>query len=158
MANGKILVVEDDEDLVHMLTYNLGKRGYQTATALDGMAASRVVETEKTGPDPVWTFCFPAWTDGKICKNHSQPPRRIYRRNPDHYAHRSRFLPMTDLKGWRSERMIISPNLFSIKEVMLKVDRFMGRENKRRFSERFKSKGLKAREDRRTDFSGHAVP
>jgi two-component system, OmpR family, alkaline phosphatase synthesis response regulator PhoP len=49
MANAlpalKILLVDDDPDIIELLAYNLSKEGYETASALDGIQA---VETAKT--------------------------------------------------------------------------------------------------------------
>ena len=36
MAKGKILIVEDDRDIVEMVEYNLKEEGYETLSALDG--------------------------------------------------------------------------------------------------------------------------
>ena len=36
MARGKILIVEDDRDIVDLLTYNLEEEGYEIQAALDG--------------------------------------------------------------------------------------------------------------------------
>jgi two-component system, OmpR family, alkaline phosphatase synthesis response regulator PhoP len=41
----KILLVDDDPDIIELLSYNLSKEGYETASALDGIQA---VETAKT--------------------------------------------------------------------------------------------------------------
>ncbi|MBC7885302.1 MAG: response regulator transcription factor [Saprospiraceae bacterium] len=42
--NEKILVVDDEEDILEVLKYNLEKEGYQVKTAADGMAAIAVAE------------------------------------------------------------------------------------------------------------------
>ena len=36
MAKGKILIVEDDRDIVEMVEYNLKEEGYETLSALNG--------------------------------------------------------------------------------------------------------------------------
>jgi two-component system, OmpR family, alkaline phosphatase synthesis response regulator PhoP len=41
----KILLVDDDPDIIELLAYNLSKEGYETASAMDGIQA---VETAKT--------------------------------------------------------------------------------------------------------------
>ena len=48
MPGATVLVVEDDEDLVDMLTYNLDRRGYQTLTALDGILGCELAQRDKT--------------------------------------------------------------------------------------------------------------
>ena len=51
MANAlptpKILLVDDDPDIIELLSYNLNKEGYETASALDGIQAVEVVKTFK---------------------------------------------------------------------------------------------------------------
>ena len=51
MANAlptpKILLVDDDPDIIELLAYNLKKEGYETASALDGIQAVEVAKTFK---------------------------------------------------------------------------------------------------------------
>jgi signal transduction histidine kinase/predicted metal-dependent phosphoesterase TrpH len=44
---GKVLVADDERDLVAMLAYNLGKKGYQISTAYNGFEAWEKIEAEK---------------------------------------------------------------------------------------------------------------
>jgi signal transduction histidine kinase/predicted metal-dependent phosphoesterase TrpH len=46
MAGGKILIVDDEKDLVEMLAYNLGRKGYRTIKAYDGFEAWQKIESE----------------------------------------------------------------------------------------------------------------
>jgi two-component system, OmpR family, alkaline phosphatase synthesis response regulator PhoP len=48
-TNSKILVVDDDPDILEFLTYNLKKEGYEVAEALNGRVALQVAE--KFRPD-----------------------------------------------------------------------------------------------------------
>lgn len=67
MSNTRVLIVEDDEDLVHMLQYNLNRRGYQAIAALNGLSAWQMVEKEK--PDLVLLDIMLPGMDGwQICK------------------------------------------------------------------------------------------
>ncbi len=43
--NYKILVVDDDTDILELLKYNLEKEGYQIKTAIDGITAVKVANT-----------------------------------------------------------------------------------------------------------------
>jgi len=36
MSKGKILIVEDDHDIVEMVEYNMKDEGYETLSALNG--------------------------------------------------------------------------------------------------------------------------
>jgi signal transduction histidine kinase len=47
MAAAKILIVDDEKDLVEMLAYNLSKKGYKTIKAYDGYEAWQKVEAEE---------------------------------------------------------------------------------------------------------------
>lgn len=51
MANAlptpKILLVDDDPDIIELLAYNLKKEGYETASAFDGIEAVEVAKTFK---------------------------------------------------------------------------------------------------------------
>ena len=149
MTKGKILVVEDDEDLVHMLTYNLGKRGYQTAEALDGTAACRIIEAEK--PDLILLDILLPGVDGwQICK--------IVRSHEQEGISDIPIIMLTalgsnedKLKGIEIGADDYIPKPFSIKEVMYKVERLVGRELKKR-SLNAEIEKLITKENRRTDF------
>ena len=49
MADSKVLVVEDDPNLMETLKYNLRKEGYDVVTASDGEQAIEVARREKPG-------------------------------------------------------------------------------------------------------------
>ncbi len=46
-GKGKVLIVDDERDLVEMLAYNLGKKGYQISTAYNGFEAWEKIESGK---------------------------------------------------------------------------------------------------------------
>jgi two-component system alkaline phosphatase synthesis response regulator PhoP len=47
MSKASILVVDDDPEIVTMLSTRLGKRGYQVTTAADGNKALEIAKTQK---------------------------------------------------------------------------------------------------------------
>jgi len=47
MAREKILVVDDERNIVELMKFNLKKEGYEVATAFDGLEAIRVAREEK---------------------------------------------------------------------------------------------------------------
>jgi two-component system alkaline phosphatase synthesis response regulator PhoP len=51
MANQKVLVVDDEEDILELLKFNLSREGYQVTCATSGEQALRLVRSEK--PDLV---------------------------------------------------------------------------------------------------------
>lgn len=44
-AMGKVLIVDDEQDIIDLIEYNLFKAGYETATANDGATAIRIAKT-----------------------------------------------------------------------------------------------------------------
>ncbi len=67
MANNKVLVVEDDANLLETLKYNLRKEGYDVATASDGEQAIEVARREK--PDLiVLDIMLPKLNGFEVCR------------------------------------------------------------------------------------------
>ena len=149
MSNGRVLVVEDDKDLVHMLDYNLSKRGYHTITALNGLAACQLIEEEK--PDLILLdIMLPGLNGWEICG--------IIRSHEHEQISEIPIIMLTalgsvedKLKGIEmgADDYISKP--FSVKEVLLKVDRLIGREIKKKHLDT-EVKKLEAMEAQRTDF------
>ena len=151
MSKGKIMVVEDDEDLVEILTYNITMRGYQSVKALDGIDACRAIEVEV--PDLVLLdIMLPRLTGWQICK--------FIRDHNDGIISETPIIMLTalgsqeeKLKGIEMGADDYIPKPFSVKEVMLKVERLLGREAKKKRLEA-EIERLETREDQRTDFQG----
>jgi two-component system alkaline phosphatase synthesis response regulator PhoP len=67
MSKGKILVVDDEIYIVHILDFSLGMEGYEVVTALDGEQALEKVVTEK--PDLIVLDIMMPKLDGyEVCK------------------------------------------------------------------------------------------
>jgi len=67
MAKGKILVVDDEIYIVHILDFSLGMEGYEVLTALDGEQALEKARAEK--PDLVVLDIMMPKLDGyETCK------------------------------------------------------------------------------------------
>jgi len=65
---GKILVVDDEEALVRLITYNLSKEGFTTRSALDGNQAWEMIREEK--PDLIILDWMLPGRDGlEICRS-----------------------------------------------------------------------------------------
>jgi two-component system alkaline phosphatase synthesis response regulator PhoP len=70
----KILIVDDEQDIVELLSYNLGKEGFATLKAYDGEAALGMVHSEK--PDlMILDLMLPKMNGLDVCK--------AIRRNPE---------------------------------------------------------------------------
>jgi two-component system OmpR family response regulator len=66
-ANNKILIVEDDRNLLDTLKYNLRKEGYKIATAFDGAEALDVARREK--PDLIiLDIMLPKMSGFEVCR------------------------------------------------------------------------------------------
>ncbi len=67
MAKGRILVVDDEIYIVHILDFSLGMEGYDVVTALDGEQALEKARTEK--PDLIVLDIMMPKLDGyETCK------------------------------------------------------------------------------------------
>ena len=67
MAREKILIVEDNEDIVEMIAYNLKKEGYRVSTVLDGEEVIGVVKKDK--PDLIILDLMLPGMDGlEVCR------------------------------------------------------------------------------------------
>ena len=67
MAKGRILVVDDEIYIVHILDFSLGMEGYEVLTALDGEQALEKARAEK--PDLIVLDIMMPKLDGyEVCK------------------------------------------------------------------------------------------
>ena len=67
MAKGKILVVDDEIYIVHILDFSLGMEGYEVVTALDGEQALERLQSDK--PDLIVLDIMMPKLDGyEVCK------------------------------------------------------------------------------------------
>lgn len=73
MAKGRILVVDDEIYIVHILDFSLGMEGYEVITALDGELALEKARTEK--PDLIVLDIMMPKLDGyETCKRLKADP------------------------------------------------------------------------------------
>ncbi len=73
MAKGKILVVDDEIYIVHILDFSLGMEGYEVVTALDGEQALEKARSEK--PDLIVLDIMMPKLDGyETCKRLKADP------------------------------------------------------------------------------------
>ncbi len=130
MGNGKVLIVEDDEDLAYMLEYNLSKRGYHSITALNGRVACSLIEKER--PDLILLdILLPDVNGWQICE--------IVRKSDQDEISEIPIIMLTALGSPEEKLQGIElgaddyiPKPFSIKEVLLKIDRLIERETKKK--------------------------
>jgi two-component system phosphate regulon response regulator PhoB len=74
VAGEKILVVEDEEDVLELIRYNLGKNGYKVDTAMSGEEALR--KALRTTPDLILLDLMLPAVDGlEVCRTVKNDPR-----------------------------------------------------------------------------------
>jgi two-component system alkaline phosphatase synthesis response regulator PhoP len=74
MADGKILIVEDEEDVAELIRYNLTKNGYQVEIAATGPVGLSMVESIK--PDLVLLdLMLPGFDGLEVCRNLKKDPK-----------------------------------------------------------------------------------
>jgi two-component system alkaline phosphatase synthesis response regulator PhoP len=67
MSKGKVLVVDDEIYIVHILDFSLGMEGYEVVTALDGEAALEKLKSDQ--PDLIVLDIMMPKLDGyEVCK------------------------------------------------------------------------------------------
>ncbi len=138
----KILVTDDEKDIVELISYNLEKEGFSIIKAYNGEAALRLVKLHK--PDLlILDLMLPEMSGIDVCK--------AIRNNPD-----TANLPIIMVTAKVDETDIIIgleigaddyiAKPFSIKELVARVRAILRRlrdENKQRLKEKFSYRGLK---------------
>lgn len=149
MENGKVLIVEDDEDLAYMLEYNLSKNGYHAVTALNGQVACQMIE--KDSPDLLLLdILLPDVNGWQICEIIRNSDQEEIREIPIIML-TALGSPEDKLKGIELGADDYIPKPFSIKELLFKVDRPIRREMKKKHLSMEVEK-LATMETQRTDF------
>jgi two-component system, OmpR family, alkaline phosphatase synthesis response regulator PhoP len=74
MAEKKVLIVEDDEDVLELIRYNLEKNGYQVETAVTGPIALSMAESIK--PELILLdLMLPGFDGLEVCRNLKKDPK-----------------------------------------------------------------------------------
>ncbi len=126
MAKSKILIVEDDPDILELLHYNLEKAGYQTFRAENGEQA--VQAAQKHAPDLVLLDLLLPGMDGlEVCRRMKKDP-----------ALQQIPIIMVTAKGEEMDRVVglelgaddyvVKP--FSIREIILRIQKILNRQEK----------------------------
>lgn len=116
--SGLILIVEDEQDLVSMLEYNLQKEGYQTRSALTGKAALELAKQEPIPNLVLLDLMLPDISGTEVCRTLRQD--KATRKIP---------ILMCTAKGEEVDRVVgfevgaddyvVKP--YSVRELMLRV-------------------------------------
>jgi two-component system, OmpR family, alkaline phosphatase synthesis response regulator PhoP len=138
----KILVTDDEKDIVELISYNLEKEGFSIIKAYDGEAALKLVKLQK--PDLlILDLMLPGMSGIDVCK--------AVRNNPD-----TAYLPiiMVTAKVDETDKIIgleigaddYLTKPFSVKELVARVRAILRRlreKNKQPLREKFSYRGLK---------------
>lgn len=119
MERKKILIVEDEMDLLNLIDFNLTRRGYKTAAALDGLDAMKKVEEYK--PDIiVLDLMLPEMDGWKFCKSLRQKKSDV-----PIVILTAKAMPEDRLKGFEigADDYLTKP--FSIEELIIRVDKLL---------------------------------
>lgn len=74
MSRGKVLVVDDEEYIQHILNFSFGAEGYEVITAADGEEAVTIARSEK--PDIIVLDIMMPKMDGyEVCKQIKADPQ-----------------------------------------------------------------------------------
>ncbi len=148
MSKTRILIVEDDTDILHLLSYNVQSAGFDIVTAMDGNAALAMVKQHS--PDLIILDLMIPGIDGfEVCKE--------LKRNPE-----TRNMPviMLTAKGEEVDRIVglelgaddyvVKP--FSPRELILRIRAILRRATSEAVPETvWQNEGL------RVDFEGHKL-
>lgn len=115
---GRVLIVEDEEELVELLEFNLVRRGFEVSIAQDGLEACRMIGREK--PELILLDLMLPLLDGwEIC--------RMVRSHHDQRIARTPIIMLSALgsvedrlKGYGLGADLYLPKPYVISEVMLK--------------------------------------
>lgn len=120
----KILIIEDELDLLDLLDFNLTRKGYRTSGAMDGEDALRKVES--FGPDLViLDLMLPKMDGWEICS-------RIKDKNKEIFVVMvtAKCMPEDKVKGLETGADDYVTKPFNVKELIMRIDRLL--EGKRR--------------------------
>lgn len=123
MKREKVLIVEDEMDLLDLLDFNLTRKGYVTAGALDGLDAMNKVDSFM--PDVmVLDLMLPKVDGWEICRQIRQKKKdiRILMLS-------AKCMPEDKEKGFEAGADDYLTKPFSVKELAIRIDKLL--ENKR---------------------------
>ncbi len=144
---GNVLIVDDDLNVIEIITESLRNRGYGTESAYDGEDALEKYDRFK--PDLVILDVLLPKKDGfKVC---DEIRARDVHRDVPVIMISGNAIPDTMLEGFKSGAQDYIKKPFSVKEVLAKVDNFLsqasGRKNLREQNELLEDELQKGQED-----------
>lgn len=115
----KVLIVEDEMDLLGLVDYNLTRRGFITASALDGLTAMEKIES--FNPDIlVLDLMLPGLDGWEICRRLRQRKNHI-----PVLMLTAKCMPEDKVMGFESGADEYMTKPFNIKELVIRVDKLL---------------------------------
>jgi len=116
----KILVVDDDKDLLEMVEMTLSRLGYQITTLAKGSGFIKVVESIR--PDIILLDIFLGDADGRtLC--HKMKLQPAYENIPV-ILYSAGYVPLSTIEHSKADEFMIKP--FDIKQLTEKVKKLLG--------------------------------
>jgi len=116
----KILVVDDDKDLLEMVEMTLSRLGYHITTLAKGSGFFNVVESIR--PDIILLDIFLGDADGRILCN-KMKLQSAYENIPV-ILYSAGYVPLSTIEHTKADEFIIKP--FEIKQLTEKVKKLLG--------------------------------
>ena len=121
MKKEKILIVDDDIDLLNLIDFNLTRKGYITSSSLDGLDAMSKIEGFKPGM-VILDLMLPNMDGWKICEYLRERKKDI-----KVIMLTAKAMPEDRLKGLEIGADDYMTKPFNVKELMIRVERLLKR-------------------------------
>ena len=116
----KILIVDDDKDLLEMVELTLSRLGYHITTLAKGSGFLNIIES--TRPDIILMDIFLGDGDGRtLCYNLKLQP--AYENIPV-ILYSAGYVPLSTIEHSKADEFIIKP--FDIKQLLGKIKKLLG--------------------------------
>ena len=116
----KILLVDDDKDLLEMVEMTLSRLGYQITTLAKGSVFFNIVESIR--PDIILLDIFLGDADGRtLCYNLKLQP--VYENIPV-ILYSAGYVPLSTIEHSKADEFMIKP--FDIKQFIEKIKKLVG--------------------------------
>ena len=121
MKRERILIVEDELDILDLIDFNLTRKGYITSSSLDGLDAMSKIEGFKPGM-VILDLMLPNMDGWKICEYLRERKKDI-----KVIMLTAKAMPEDRLKGLEIGADDYMTKPFNVKELMIRVERLLKR-------------------------------
>ena len=121
MKRERILIVEDELDILDLIDFNLTRKGYITSSSLDGLDAMSKIEDFKPGM-VILDLMLPNMDGWKICEY-----LRERKRDVKEIMLTAKAMPEDRMAGFEIGADDYMTKPFNVKELMIRVERLLKR-------------------------------